>query len=540
VNGLAVLAPDDVWAVGQGGIVMHFDGVVWKRIDAGITKYLQCVRAFAHGDVWVGGEDGISHYDGSSWQKVDPGFTGWIVAMAGTGPEDLWVATDGDILGHRTATGWTTTPSNSSFAAPWDMHSFSPTDAWAAGPSGYLRHWDGNTWTAVPGAYETYSVWGAAPDDVWIGGTNGYMYHWDGGTMTTSMSMFSQGWFFGDIWGTGPGNVWAAGSRSVSFGVSALRLQHWDGGQWNEVDPLGGGLALHGSGASDIWMAGRRGMLQHWNGSSWSAPRTLTTDTMMGIWAASDTAAFAVDSAGRALRWNGSAWTAAQTPATFLAAVSGTAADDVWGVGTAIVHFDGQSWSTLVDNSTVNASSAVWPVSRTEAWTGGDTSFHRHFVNGTPEFVARPSFWQVNGMWGSSSSDVWAVGATAEHWNGSQWTTVDTGNGSNGELLAIWGSSASNVWAVGRTGKIVRYNGLGWSVPTSPTTDDLRAVWGAGPNEVYVAAFTGKIWVWNGSVWTAQDSGAGDRQFNQINGLGGAGTRVWAVGDVGMILTRKR
>ena len=92
VAGLSVLAPDDAWAVGQGGIVMHFDGAVWKRIDAGITKYVQCVRAFAHGDVWVSGEDGIKHYDGSSWQKVDPGFTGWIQTLAGTGPEDLWVS----------------------------------------------------------------------------------------------------------------------------------------------------------------------------------------------------------------------------------------------------------------------------------------------------------------------------------------------------------------------------------------------------------------------------------------------------------------
>jgi hypothetical protein len=303
---------------------------------------------------------------------------------------------------------------------------------------------------------------------------------------------------------------------------------------------MGGGLVLHGSGANDLWMAGRRGLLQHWNGTSWSPPRTLTTSTMMGIWAASDTAAFAVDSAGRALRWNGTAWTVEQTPSTFLYAVSGTAADDVWAVGTAIVHFDGQGWSTLVANSTSNPSSAVWPVSRTEVWTSGSTSFHRHFVNGTPEYVARPSFWPVNGMWGSGPSDVWAVGASAEHWNGSQWTTVDTGNGTNGELMAIWGSGASNIWAVGRTGKIVRYNGLGWTVVTGPTTEDLRGVWGAGPNEVYVATYTGKIWVWNGSVWTAQDSGAGDRQFNQINGLGGAGTRVWAVGDVGMILTRKR
>jgi hypothetical protein len=145
----------------------------------------------------------------------------------------------------------------------------------------------------------------------------------------------------------------------------------------------------------------------------------------------------------------------------------------------------------------------------------------------------------VLSIWGSGPSDVWAVGAGTQHWDGAKWTRVDAGSGSN-ELRALSGSASNNVWAAGDGGTVVRWNGLGWSAVTRPTSDDLYGIWVAGPNEVYVAVWSGQIWFWNGSTWTAQDSGVGDRPPFQLNGMAGAGTRIWAFGNSGILVTKRR
>jgi len=536
IDGIDGTASDDYWAVGQSGIVLHFDGAGWQRIDAGVSKYLSCVRAFARDDVWIGGEAGLSHFDGTGWTVVDPGFSGWIATLAGTSSEDLWAATTDDSIGHRTAAGWSIVPSQASSASPWRMFSFSPSDAWAVGSSGYLRHWDGQQWTAVDGAYETYAVWGASPSDVWIGGNHGEMYHWNGQSLATTT--FPTQWLTNDLWGSSASDVWAAVSYSPSTGQTLVHLLHYDGNQWNDVDPKSTPFKLHGSAADDIWAVGH-GSLQHFDGASWSPRLSVTDDTLMGMWARSDNDAFAVDSAGRVLHWDGSHWSAKQTPATFLSSVTGTADDDVWVAGTSVLHFDGTAWTTVLANTGYLSSAAIWAAGRTDVWVGFDGPFFRHFNGTSFDSLASATGGVVLSIWGSGPSDVWAVGAGAQHWDGAKWTRVDTGSGSN-ELHALSGSASNNVWAAGDGGTVVRWNGLGWSAVTRPTTDDLYGIWVAGPNEVYVAVWSGQIWYWNGSTWTAQDSGVGDRPPFQLNGMAGAGSRIWAFGNNGILVTKRR
>jgi hypothetical protein len=55
---LAAVAPNDVWAVGYGGAVGHWDGTVWTPINVGFGLDIEAVFAFPDGTVWVGGLDG--------------------------------------------------------------------------------------------------------------------------------------------------------------------------------------------------------------------------------------------------------------------------------------------------------------------------------------------------------------------------------------------------------------------------------------------------------------------------------------------------
>jgi hypothetical protein len=190
----------------------------------------------------------------------------------------------------------------------------------------------------------------------------------------------------------------------------------------------------------------------------------------------------------------------------------------------------------------VSRDGSVWGSSRNDVWIGGNGPSLRHFDGAGFSYVARGAgqTFTVTGIWGFAANDVWLVGVSTEHWDGIRWTTIPGANA--GELQDVWGSSSNDVWAVGLGGVINRWRGLGWSNVTSPTTEDLFAVWGVSADEVYAAGFNGTLLRWNGTTWTRQDAGAGNNALwpNRLQGLAGAGNRLWAAGDAGMILTKRR
>lgn len=72
LRGVSVLAANDVWAVGRGGIV-HWDGLEWTRAPAPQIP-LNGVDAFAPDDVWAVG-DGLLHYSRTLYADVSPSHT---------------------------------------------------------------------------------------------------------------------------------------------------------------------------------------------------------------------------------------------------------------------------------------------------------------------------------------------------------------------------------------------------------------------------------------------------------------------------------
>ncbi|MBK6535930.1 MAG: hypothetical protein IPF99_42285 [Deltaproteobacteria bacterium] len=56
-------APNDVWAVGEGGTILHWDGARWSSIPSNTTATLRSVWGASAGDVWAVGDNGTAvHY----------------------------------------------------------------------------------------------------------------------------------------------------------------------------------------------------------------------------------------------------------------------------------------------------------------------------------------------------------------------------------------------------------------------------------------------------------------------------------------------
>ena len=71
---ILMLSSDDVWAVGQDGNILHYDGEDWQSVESGTTEDLRCIDGLSSDDIWAAGTGGvILHWDGTGWSKLEPG-----------------------------------------------------------------------------------------------------------------------------------------------------------------------------------------------------------------------------------------------------------------------------------------------------------------------------------------------------------------------------------------------------------------------------------------------------------------------------------
>ena len=64
-------SPSDVWAVGDDGVALRFDGTEWTKVNSGTSQDLRAVWGAASNDVWVVGEGGIVlRWNGTSLTPV--------------------------------------------------------------------------------------------------------------------------------------------------------------------------------------------------------------------------------------------------------------------------------------------------------------------------------------------------------------------------------------------------------------------------------------------------------------------------------------
>jgi hypothetical protein len=271
LRGLWGSGPNDVWAAGDKGTILHFDGKAWSVSPSGTDEDLTSITGTGPTNVYVAGQKGgILHWDGQGWSQVSGGKETTLAHIWASGPDDIWaVGIDNDSEG------------------------------------AYLRRWTGGKWETqgIPGASSLWGVGGTGPTDVWMVGNTpkgeGYVIHGDG-------KHFDPNGYKGSpvraVWCAGPGDVWVAPAQGP--------LQHWNGTAWAaEATPDGTWYRMGGSGPDDVWAVGMNGLTAHLHGGAWTTPSTGTNQIIWSAWSTSPGHAWAVGNNGTLLLWNGTAWT---------------------------------------------------------------------------------------------------------------------------------------------------------------------------------------------------------------------------------------
>jgi hypothetical protein len=526
-------AANDLWGVGDGGTLVHWDGSVWSVAASPTTLTLTSVWA-AGGKAWAAGQDTLLQYDGTSWSAVS--LASFIpLAVWGLSASDVWaVGADGQVERWNGAS-WTASSTGqvTQFAS---ITGTSDSDVWiggyGSGTTGAIEHWNGATWspqTLPSGFARPTQVYSASPTDVWaIDGRQAL--HYDGTSWTQDMSI-ADGYGLQSVFGSSAADVYIVGVLGL--------VERWDGSAWTGLQNDMGDVLQYGGwsgGSGDVWIGGESARFASWNGAQWRPAMAGTTSTLAdeldGVFGLSATDVWTVGATG-VQHWDGSMWTYLPRPDggdTFGAsAIWGTAATDLWIAASEVYHWDGAQW-TDVDTGIAEVK-AIWGTATTDVWAAGDGAI-AHW-DGSAWTAANVPGGTTNlaALWGTSTTDVWAVGGTSiAHWDGTSWTASTPPSGT-GALAAVWGTSTTDVWAVGGT-SILHWDGASWTATTEPVFG-LTAIGGTSTTDVWAVGQGGVAFHWDGTAWTAKTTGSAN---NLAAIWASAAAGVWAVGGLDTIL----
>jgi hypothetical protein len=255
-----------------------------------------------------------------------------------------------------------------------------------------------------------------------------------------------------------------------------------------------------------------------------------------------------------------------------LNAVWGSAADDVWAVGTngTILHGDGSAFTVAKTESEglTDIYMGVWGSSRSDVWVLG-SKYPLHstgFVAGSTVFDDRPgSSWSdfdsTSGrLWTgvSAGTNVFVAGEPSRRFGGANasfWSFADGAGGGTWTAMAActgdapcipsvrgsWAADANAIWAVGFNGQAYFFDGTEpanaarWVAQNSNTRADLEAVWGSSAGDVWAVGAYGTIrhTAQGASTWSVVES---PTTANLHAVWGTSANDVWAVGDSGTVV----
>lgn len=514
--------PNDVWAVGARGTIVHYDGTAWKIVPSGTHVDLTCVSGTSGSDVWaVGARGTLLHFDGATWSpKTSP----------------------------------TTQPLSG-------VHAVSASDVYVVGDADTRMHFDGTTWSILPTVYPSAAtrpnqngVWASTTGEVWSVGEPYLMTvpHRTGGTWTTTEVEYtsSSSTSFRSVWGSNANDVWMTGDPG---GVGAL--QHWNGTKWSNVYPPSASLfaapalTVTGSGPKDVWFFGGWQGSGHWDGTAFVPQPDLQYEYLTGGWVHPSGEGWAIGYGGRLAHKTslngGWTFTSGSPHGAYdsLARIFVINDSDIWSVGRlSLVHWNGTEWSDVPAANTVYRQEFddVWGSGPNDVWAtswGSDAPDNLQHWNGTEWTVTpHPGPNYLDAIWGSAANDVWvSCDGGGMHFDGAAWTATASGPGGQ----TIHGSAKNDVWSAGENGVIRHFDGTSWTNKTSGTTDDLYAVRAFGPNDAWVAGANGAIRHWNGVAWSAVPAPPFDTTMynaRSITDLAGASSNdLWAATSTGEI-----
>jgi len=399
LHGVWGSGPSDVWIVGldsQDGYIARWGGTANQWVPEMIPSVpgLRAIFGFSSSNVFAVGDVGtVLHFDGTGWTKEAPpssALTESLLGVWGASANEVWAVSDkGSIYGRSASGTWAlvakqTGPLN----AVWGT---GPNDIWAVGPPDKAFHYDGSSWTSAPTGTkrQLYSVWGSASSNVWAVGDHGLMVHYNGTSWSLKSSPDDNVAHLGDVFGSDPCHVTAVGAQILEYdGQTATHIQ-----SIQQPQLLKGGWRL----AHDqAYAAGATDDLRRQDSTGWNQLASGTGTHFTDVWYAKPDEIWLVgdyldsvnpaDNTGRVVRYDGQGFYSQDINPTgkYVKSIHGLPTGHAFIVGYDFtMHRDpiNKMWVEDLPSPPANLL-AVWAASSNEAHAVGASCVH-YLFNGT-------------------------------------------------------------------------------------------------------------------------------------------------------------
>ena len=537
LHSISMISETDGWAVGNGGVILHWNGIEWYRVNSPTNWKLRSVEMINSTEGWAVGNQGvILRWDGIQWTQVNTptrdnfndlimitSSNGWAVGDSGAilhwdgnewsvmeGPagcelvnfysidaidsSSIWIGSNGGNVYQWDGIGWN---EYSVEYTIWDLLTISSTNIWAGGPN-IILHWNGIEWVIV---YEIIndgisSISMITENDIWFSG--GFLYHWNGSSIKKEFVPTEIG-FLNSIDMVSTSDGWAVGSGGAivhySEGISG----------WEKVTTIEGNYFEISSIAmvdnSEGWVVGNYGQIFSYDGENWKSVASPTEESLKSVTMLNSDFGWAVGLEGIIIQWDGSEWKVIENQQgenIELMSVTALSETDAWAVGASgkILHWDGDSWIN-VESPTEETLISIAMISTNDGWSVGRKGTIIHWDGDRWESIQSPTTKELFSVSMISSTDGWIGGEELLHWDGESWNRVDTTT--DVQISKIVMTSPTNGLAVsGYT--LLRWDGKKWSeIISEESVDDFILLsdtvgWGVDFNEIKKLS-SDKLWV---------------------------------------------
>ncbi len=330
--------------------VVSCDSVDWCLVPTTVSPFhtLMAVWGTSKNDVWAVGSGGtIIHYDGNAWTLTPTGVKNTFFDIWGSGPNDIWVVSSSQVIlhgkGFQNGTAvWENVPTDLPAytaifvravwgSSPKDVRIGSRAQNFTYAGKGYTGDQFLNTelpdggvgWRMIPSTHTVTHIWGSSPNDVWMTADNSvYVAHERGITLHGTPSDAGA-----DAGGVDDTLTWVKVDAQTNVSLESV---------W-------------GSSASDVWAVGSLGAIRHITPADdrWQIVASKTTETLRSVWGSGPKDIWVVGDSGTILHYDGTEFTPStvqlplgRKPA--LRGVWGSGPNDVWIVGDGVVlHYTG-------------------------------------------------------------------------------------------------------------------------------------------------------------------------------------------------------
>ncbi|MHB8788329.1 MAG: hypothetical protein ACYDBT_00465 [Desulfobulbaceae bacterium] len=364
-NDIYVAGASSAFAVGDFGLISHYNGSTWSTMTSPVNDNLNAVWGRSANDVFAVGDNGtILHYNGAAWEAMTSPTSDNLHSVWGFATPGYPVfagGRDGDILTYAGGSwSFMETPLSDgiwNYTIIYGIWGYSPSNLFAVGSKSgdstediFLRCTDGSTWQQFtgpsgddsPASFFPTAIWGSDGGLLYIGGSEGIYSLTSGATNWTPVV---NGSGIADIWGTSASDIWAVGDT----------IYHFDGSSPWTFGRYGGLNAVSGSSTTNVLAAGDSGTILRYQGTAWSSMTSVPNFAVHDLWKDGTSSPVAAGEAGMVLTSSGSEWKPmASATNEDLHAVCGWGNGHYLaaGVNGAVQYYNGSSWSLLTSNTT--------------------------------------------------------------------------------------------------------------------------------------------------------------------------------------------